>query len=555
MRILGYVVDGWLAAILAAATLLFCLQLSWGLPNGNASWAADAIGPVTTLGVVHRSFAEWNSGWYFFKYPMGYPFLLFLASAPYLGWLLVTGGWRSPTASYPYGFRDPEQALYVMAMLGRLLNVAFALGVVAVTYGIANRLFGRWPARVAALLMATAYPIIYYAHTTNLDISYLFWLLLALYAAIVAAQSQRIAPWLTLGVAAAMVVSTKEQGFAFLLPLPLLAVGRRLAHEGVGAIWSRRSLAMAGSAIATVIVANNVWFNPSGFVARIAFLLGRPLEPVTVRLVPLEFAWWKGAKELVYVRQLWDGVESTLGTLVTCLSVAGAVLVLYRHRAAAAWLLAPAAAQYYLSLRGLDLITLRYLLPISVILAILASVSLREGYQLAAGRQWRKAVVALALVIGILSLARAAEMHWLFYGDSRYRAEAWIEANGASGAVVEYYQKETYVPRFAGAVRGEHIEMKDRTIAAFQTRDPWAAVLSSASIQSVTRVWNPDWRESRDLLQPVAEAEKFRGALERGELGYREAVAFRQDPVLLRLRITSLAPEIRIYVRETLARN
>jgi len=542
--------DPWLAGILGLAGVLYSFQLSWGLPNGNSSWAADSIGPITALGVIRHSFAEWNSGWYYFKYPLGYPILVVLAASPYLIWLLATGGWRSPTSAYPYGFEDPERALFVMAMLGRCQNVLFALGVVAVSYGIARRLLGLWPARVAAFLLATAYPFIYYAHTTNLDISYTFWLLLALYAAIAASESSGIRSWVVLGVSAAMAVSTKEQGFAFLLPLPILALGWRMTANGVAELWSRRSLAMATAAVATVVVANNIWFNPLGFVARIAFLLGRPLEPVAVRLAPVEFGLWKGAKEWVYVQQLWDAVESTLGAPVVCVALVGLVAVVLCHRAAAVWLLVPAAAQYYLSLRGLDLITLRYVLPISAIVAILAGYMLTEAYRMAGTRPWRVAPLVLGGMLAVLSLARAIDMHWVLYGDPRYRAEAWIQEHGRPGEVVEYYQKETFVPRFTGVVRGQNIEMNERSIEAFRARRPWGAVTSSASIKSIAHGWNPDWRETRDLLKPVPRAREFHDALKSGELGYREAATFRHDPVLLRLRITSLAPEIKVYVRE-----
>ena len=82
------------------------------------------------------------------------------------------------------------------------------------------------------MLVATAYPIVYYAHTTNLDISYCFWLILALYAAIVAERAAaRWLPWAALGVAAAMALSTKEQGFAWLLPLPFMALAVRVRAD------------------------------------------------------------------------------------------------------------------------------------------------------------------------------------------------------------------------------------------------------------------------------------------------------------------------------------
>lgn len=543
-------VDPCLLATLVLAALLFGFHLQWGLPNGNSSWAADAIGPVTTLSVVHNSFSTFNSGWYYFKYSLAYPLLLLLAAAPYLAWLLMSGGWRAPSSSYPHGFADPETALFTMAMLGRGLNVLFALAVVAVTYGIGNRLFGRGTARLGAFLVATAYPVVYYAHTTNIDISYLFWLLLALYAAVAAARTAATPPWAWLGIAAAMAVSTKEQGFAFLLPLPILALAARVRVQGASAVWSRPTLAMAAGAIATTIVANNLWFNPMGFVARIAYILGRPLEEDAPRLLPVEFALWKGAKEVVYLRQLWDGVESTLGLPVVCLAIAGVVLLLLRHRTAAAWLLLPLGSQYYLSLRGLDLITLRYLLPVSAVLAVAAAAALCDAWGRARAPRARAAVIAVVVAICSLSLARAIELDWLLYSDSRYQAEEWIAAHAAAGDVVEYYQKETYVPRFRGAAYGRFVAMGERTIDAFAERRPWGAVVSSASIRSITHGWRADWRESRDLLQADPEAVEFREALEGGSLDYRRAATFFQNPTLLRLRITSLAPEIRIYVRD-----
>jgi len=178
--------DPWLIAVLAVSAALGVYQIDWGLPNGNASWAADALGPLTVLSIARRSFATWNSGWFYFKYPLGYPFLLLGVYAPYLVWLRLIGQWQHPQSTYPYGFADPETALYTMALLGRGLSVLLTVGTVACTYGIARRLLGRPAGILAAWFTATAYPIVYYAHTTNLDAAYLFWLTLGLWATVAA---------------------------------------------------------------------------------------------------------------------------------------------------------------------------------------------------------------------------------------------------------------------------------------------------------------------------------------------------------------------------------
>lgn len=541
--------DPWLVVVLVLSAVLNTWHLHWGLPNGNQSWAADAIGPLTALGVARRTFASWNSGWFYFKYPPGWPLLLTVVSAPYLALLYVAGGWRHPAAAYPYGFADPERALFVMAMIGRGLSVAFGLGIVAVAYGIANRLCGRGTARWSAFLVATAYPIVYYAHTTNLDISYCFWLVFALYAALVASESARQLPWILLGAAAAMALSTKEQGFAFLLPLPFMAVLGRIRHTGSAMrAWAVPAAWMLGAGALVLALANNMFINPLGFVRRVAYLLGHPLGDVEARLAPVEFAVWKGTKEWVYVSQLWDGLSSSLG-VVFLLFACGGVLMLARNRRAAFWLLVPTAALYYLSLRGLELITLRYLLPVTVVAVISVASVLSLVWERSRQGRARWPVGAVLAGLAALSLARAVELDRLLVTDARYRAEAWMAANLPPGTHIEVYQKPAFLPRFGEGLRAELIPLSGRSRAQLLERRPDAIVTSSASHKSITHTWTADWRETRTLLTPDPAAVDLLEGLESGALPYRVGAVLRQDPWLIRNRITSVAPEIVVYVR------
>jgi len=542
-------VDPWLVGILLLAALLDGWHLGWGLPNDNASWAADAIGPVTALSVARHSFGSWNSGWFYFKYPPGWPLLMVAGFAPYLGYLYATGGWRHPTAEYPYGFADPERALFALSMIGRVLSVAFSLGTVALAYGIGRQLFGRSAARWSAFWVATAYPIVYYAHTTNLESGYCFWLFLALYCAIAAASSERVRPWFGLGAAAAMAVSTKEQGFAFLVPLPILALGalRRRATVEPRRWWKPLFWMVVGGG-ATLLVAGNVVFNPLGFVARIAYLLGHPLTPVDARLAPVSFAVWKGTKEWVYAAQLWDGLSSSLGIPLLALAGLGVVALWWRPRAAL-WLLIPIASLYYLSLRGLELITLRYLLPIAVVSALLAGAAAADGVAWARRTNRRWLVGAALAGLASLALARAVELDWLLSTDPRYRAEAWMAAHAPHAARAEVYQKAAFLPRFRDGVSAAFVPLPERTRDALMTRQPDLIVTSSASHKSITHRWATDWRATGTLLTPVQPAQEMLAALDNGELPYRVAAVFRQPSYVLRNRITSVSPEITIYVR------
>jgi len=540
--------DRYLLGILGLSLLLNSWHLTWGLPNGNHSWAADAIGPVTALGVARRTFGAWNSGWFYFKYPPAWPLIMVLSFLPYLSLLYLSGGWTRPSSQYPYGFADPAQTLFVLAMTGRVVAVCFGVALVALTYGIALRLFDRLTARWSAFLTATSYPLVYYAHTTNLDISYCGWLILALYAAIAASRSTRPLPWAALGAAAAMALATKEQGFAFLLPLPFLAWVARARVAGWASVLGRSTWVMFAAGLAMLLLANNALFNPMGFVGRIAYLLGHPLAGVSARLAPVEFSAWKGAKEWIYLAQLWDGLESSFGAVLLALVGLGAVAI-WRRPGAAAWLLLPVAAQYYLSLRGLELIALRYLLPVVVIGCILAAVPLAALWRAARTPLARRVGASLLVGVGGLSLARAVELDWLLQSDSRYHAEAWMADNLPPGARVEVYQKPAFVPRLRVPVVGTHVPLAERSVLGIATRRPDAIVTSSASHKSITHRWAADWRETRDMLEAEPVAEVFLAALQGGTLPYRVAVTFQQTPRVLRHRITSLAPEIRIYVR------
>lgn len=534
---------------LAVSAALGLYQIDWGLPVQEHAWAVDSLEPVTILAIAYNSFRRWNSGWFFFKYPLAYPLSVATGFAPYMGYLFLTGGWSHPSADYPYGFRDPEGTIFVLALLARGLNVVFTLGTVAAAYGIGRRLFGIKGGRIAGWLVATCYPVVYYAHTMNVDASYLCWLFLALYCGIVASRTERGGAWLALGVSAAMAVSTKEQAFGFLLPLPVLALTQRHGLRGaLRACTSRHALWMAAGAVGTAAVVNNAFFNPKGVVARIAWLLGHPITTVDVPLKPVSFALFKGDLEVTYLSQLWDGLDSALGLPLATVAVAGAVAV-WRSPRAAAWLLAPALAYYYLSMRGQQLITMRYAMPFILLLVLLAAGLLARLLEMNLGRSWSRVAASLVVLLGGLSLARGVELTLLLRNDSRYQAERWLEAHLPAGARGEIYQKTTYLPRIQPPLEVDEIPIRERSVAGLEERRPDFIVLSSASWDSISHVWSPDWRTTQELLKPIPDAVRFLDALSSGELPYEVAARFRQESRLLRPSITSLCPEIIIYRR------
>jgi 4-amino-4-deoxy-L-arabinose transferase-like glycosyltransferase len=552
--------DPLLLAVLAVSLVLNVYALDWGLPAvGRSTWAADEYAPLTVFGIVRRSFSEWNSGWFHFKHPPGYPLMLGGAYAPYLAYLWATGAWTGPSARFPHGFADPEQALFTLSLLGRALSVLCTLGSVALTYAVARRLAGRSVALLAAWLLATAYPVVFYAHTANLDAAYLFWSLLALYAALAASETLGFGPWCWLGFAGAMLVSTKEQGAGLLLPLPVLALATLARHGGVvNGRWVKPLLALGVTGAVSLALANNAVYNPAGFARRVAFMLGHPLEPVSRPLLPIEFGWYKGTDEWEYLRQVWNGLDSAFGTPLLLVAIAGAVAALRRAPRVALWLVVPAVCLHYFGLRGMVLapgestfvVTVRYLLPIMPLAAIAAAAFLMDLRLPARAPVWRVAATVATALLAVLGLGRAVELDLMLRHDPRYQAEAWMRAHVPRGSHIEIYQPAVHLPRAGRDWTLRQVPIDERSIAAVQARQPEFILLSSASPKSITHVRNPNWRTNRKWMIPVTEAVRFREALVSGEIGYRPAARFRLQPRLLRPKIASLAPAITVYARQ-----
>lgn len=547
-------IDPGLVVVLGVSAALGLFHLGWGLPNGNDSWAADSMGPLTVLNVGRRQLTEFDSGWFWFKYPFGYPLVLLAAYAPYLAWLLLTGGLSNPVATWPYGLADPDGAIFHLALFGRLVNVGFVVGTVAFTYGIGRRLLGRRVGLLAAWFAATAYPLVYYAHTSNQDPAYLFWLTMALWATAAATRTAGYRPMLLLGFAAGMSMATKEQGFALLLGLAVVIVVHGARHRAgadsllrrvVRATLNRGTLGGAAIAVLTWLAAGNAFLNPSGFLNRLRDLSGNPVPGLSARVTPVKFALFKGfEKEWAYLTDFVDVVSSTFGLPLFVVALGGIVYLVVRRRHAALCLVVPLAFYGFVSLRTHHVLVLRYTLPVIPVFAVAAA-----ALCIAAVRSRIPVAVAATALLGVLGLARAVELDLLLRHDPRYAAEEWMAANLAPGATVETWQKPVYMPRMAGLQRAG-IPLEQRTIPGLLERRPEAIVLSSASRGTISHFWTRDWREAgAGLLTEVPEATALLRALEAGELPYRETARFSREAWLVRVRITSVAPTIRVFER------
>lgn len=544
-----------LSLVLITTLLAGLTALAWGLPNGNRTWAADSVAPMTPYSVAYHVFAEHgpNSGYFYFKYPVGHQLLLAAVGSPVLAWAALTGNLRSVSTDYPFGMEDPEPVLATLQIAMRLLSVLLSLGLVAAVAGTARRLASPRAGLLAAVAVLGSYPFLFYQHTTNVELPYLFWAFLALYSVVRASESGASPRWMWLfGLAAAMAVSTKEQivGFVILLPVALVIsnYARLRAGEPEARLLPRGWASGILASVGTYAAANAAFFNPAGAINRIRYLT-HTLDTATRQTyagyeMPIDFSTdWTLADELVHLGKAGSGVIASVGWPALVTGLAGLIVLARRNPRGLLFVAAAAAGYYLVSLRLLKQVEIRYTMALSSLLAIPAGILLAELW---ARRRLGRIVVAGVLGLGLIY---SGETLVMLAGDTRYRAEAWMKDQLAAGKQVEVYQSWTYLPRWQMTEGVRRIDFDDIGIDGVRLRQPDLIVLSSKGMAGMTMYPNPDWRDGRGMMLVDEKNRRFVDALTSGELGYSETAVFQNEPLIERPLITSLNPAIHIYER------
>src|SRR2546423_7239002 len=98
-----------------AALVLYAAGMHWGWPSGIGPdqvrpWGHDDVMPLGALAEVQNTFVHPEPHRY-----LGYPLMQYLlvaaAYAPYLLFLLATGGMSHPVPAFPFGLADATHAL------------------------------------------------------------------------------------------------------------------------------------------------------------------------------------------------------------------------------------------------------------------------------------------------------------------------------------------------------------------------------------------------------------------------------------------------------------
>jgi hypothetical protein len=272
--------------VLGGFALAIAVGFTWGLP-GTGSWAVDAISPRSSgLGAIVETY--WPG--HFHTYPPLHMALLTVLSLPWMAVAALRVGLdRGDLAG------ELIKPLYMtgIEVSARLVAGAMALAIVVIMMRWWTRIEGRAAGVTAGAVVATNATFVYYAHTGNLEVPYLFWASLSLLEMdrVLSGEPRERAAVIC---AVAAVLSKDQAAGILILPLVVAVLVGPWAMRGEAPV--RRRLVTAGlGGIGLYALVSGAIVNPAGFRHRIGFLFG-----------PASQTWagyprgWEGDRQLAY---------------------------------------------------------------------------------------------------------------------------------------------------------------------------------------------------------------------------------------------------------------
>jgi hypothetical protein len=474
-----------LAWVVVCALVLHVVGIGWGLPASDG-WDDDGVAPRDFIVGTYMTF--WRG--HYFTYPPVHLAALTLLTLPVTLIGLVRAASWTPADVVAELVRVPYMTAYSIA--ARAVTEVMAVGIVLVIGRLGETLWGRRAGALAAAVAGLNVVFTYYAHTSNLDVPYLFWALLAL--ACLARCILRGEPARTRRMAlfAVLAVGTKDQAYAmFALSVPLSIAAWFAADP-----WARektrfvlRELALSGvGAIGLFVIVDGALFNPSGFARRLAFLTGTASQDHTSYAKN-----WAGWGRVLSDCILFFGRYYPSSAFL--LVVAGTAIHVGTTRGEPRRLVAglvPAFAVVSFTI-AFNCVARRtehrFLLPQSLLVSLYAGLALDTAI-----RSARKSpvlvgsVAALIAIVAGRALFDCLAVDVALLRDPRYDAEAWLESHVGTGDTIEVYGHNAYLPRLPGRTRVTRVDPSPAS-----SRSPMPGITEMQAAYDEVEQRSPDW--------------------------------------------------------------
>ncbi|MBI3661679.1 MAG: glycosyltransferase family 39 protein [Acidobacteria bacterium] len=523
-----------IAVVFAAIAIAFYLPgINWGLPAGDRAgmirpWGVDELGPMGPLAETYNVLTRAELGNP--QYPMFHYFVIVTFYAPYLLYVLLTGGFVHPSGAYPFGFADPVTAIQTLTRIARGVSVLAGAGTVVLAYFVGKSLWDRMTGCVAATLVMASYSMSYYSRMSNTDVPAMFWMgvvLLLLVTTFREGLTRRRA--VGLGIFAALAIATKDQNVGVLLfyvPAIVWAHLRQPAKEGAATLGARLAPLLVGGVVSGALyaVASGLLLWPAKFFSHLHFIRYGSMKLRSYFHYDLTLNGLAGL-----FQELGTYLVESTGWLALLAALIGMALCWRRER----WkllLLLEIPSLLLIVVLPVRYLAIRFLIPWVFLLACFAARGFVAG--LRSERRVIRVAAAVALVAACAGLvARDADVVYLFWNDPRYAAAEWLQRNVPPGSRIECF-----------------INLNNHPAENLMPRLPRGVTLES--IKSLPQARWVMTSDPNDFDYRFFAAPRIYNGMLDGSLGYEPVASFRTRSLFehpsLELQIN---PRIRVFAR------
>jgi len=404
----------YLISFIVLCVLFFSIQTytawTWGLP-GNESWAADSVGGYQNLVWIEKGMRYFDADG---RYPPVQKYILAAVYTPITAYFILSGH-----LSIEDGIQTEETALKTCLLrTGRIITVLMSLGILILLFKLGSKFSNEKAGLLAAGFWIANYLVPYYSQTTNLEIPYIFWTLLALERLVSFHTSRRPSTVILSGICAALAVGTKDQAAALILVFPLMIYRSPFKpNPSCGNSDTNNTgriiLLWLATCLSLYLILSQLVFRPGNYWdSHIQLIFGDAMINYQVDM-----------SQMVLLKHHLRSFAELAHPLVISILVVGSIgLILFSTRLWL-WIFLPLISYQILFLMGSRLYFSRFMIVHFTFLALTAGIMFSHFFK-------RKQILSCIGILICVSFAYTSSLpvNWYLWNDIRKNADEWLKA-------------------------------------------------------------------------------------------------------------------------------
>ncbi len=429
--------------VLMVSFILNIIGINWGLPSPSSrGWAADEITPSSVLNGLEMKFSNgWSS-----RYP---PLHFYVLSAFYL-----------PVYSLDALkiINIPNLSLNtIYFIIGRLVSVFMGTFIVFMVYLCGCEITDKKSAPFASLITALTPAFLYYSKTSNVDIPYIFWFIIALYFFIRIMKYHRTSDYILFAGTAVFSLCAKDQAYGLLFVTPFIIILSLHRHEQkhqknpiiLKSIFNKKTISAIITGLFLFVVIYNLAFNFQGFKKHLSLITG-PAKGER------DFSGDISGFFNMFIQTI-KHLEFILGWPLLLICILGFIYALTKKKKYPLifWLILISFSYYMFFIYVIGKNSIRHLLPLYILMSFFGALCL--SYFLYSSRRFKMIKHFLVILVFINSILYSFSVDMIMVSDSRYYVEQWMEKNMEKSESILYVGYINFLPRNRGFSNAKYL--------------------------------------------------------------------------------------------------